>query len=130
MGRRYAAGVAAENPEAYHSYLEGLRSFAGYQEPELDLRETAGVSSMSGVRGKYHRAYRQGHTVKIQQADGTTSVHYFKLEEGAVMLDPDVREHFSDSETVNAALRSLIALIPRKHDARAETTSRAAQPRR
>ncbi len=62
----------------------------------------------SGVRGKHARAYRQGHTVKIHRQDGTTEVHYFTAKEGAVMLDPDVKKFFPDSESVNKALRSLI----------------------
>lgn len=66
-----------------------------------------------GVRGKHYKAYRRGHTVKIHQADGTVSIHYFKPEEGAVMLEPDVQEYFSDAEAVNKALRALIELIPK-----------------
>jgi hypothetical protein len=42
------------------------------------------------------------------------TVQYFTLEEGAVMLEPDVRKYFPDSEAVNQVLRSLIALIPSK----------------
>ena len=61
-----------------------------------------------GVRGKHYTAYREGHTVRIQKEAGTTSVQYFTQEEGAVMLDPDVKAHFPDSESVNKALRSLI----------------------
>ena len=68
----------------------------------------------TGTRGKHVREYQRGHTVKIQQADGTTVVQHFQLEEGAVMLAPDVREYFSDSEAVNQALRTLIGLIPHK----------------
>ena len=67
-----------------------------------------------GVRGKYYQAYRQGHTVTIHKTDGTTVVQHFKLEDGAVVLDRDVREYFPDAETVNQALRALIALIPHK----------------
>ena len=63
----------------------------------------------AGVRGKHYKAYRQGHLVKVEKQDGSTEVHYFALEEGSVMLDPDVRQHFPDSESVNKALRSLIA---------------------
>jgi hypothetical protein len=74
--------------------------------PEYDFR--------GGVRGKHFKAYRRGHTVTIHKSDGTTEVRYFKLEEGAVMLEPDVREYFPDSETVNNALRGLITLLPRK----------------
>ena len=70
-----------------------------------------------GVRGKYYKALRNGYTVKIHQADGTTVVQHYKIEDGAVMLDPDVREYFPDSDAVNDALRSLIALIPKKRKA-------------
>ena len=69
-----------------------------------------------GIRGKHYKAYRKGHTVKIHKSDGTTVVQYFKLEEGAVMLESDVREYFPNSKAVNDALRSLIILIPRKRD--------------
>jgi hypothetical protein len=68
----------------------------------------------NGTRGKHSRRYGRGHTVKIRRTDGTTLVQHFKLEEGAVMLAPDVREYFSDSEAVNQALRTLIGLIPQK----------------
>ncbi len=77
--------------------------------PEYDFRSMAG-----GVRGKYCKAYRAGHAVKIHKADGTTFVQHFKFEDGAVMLEPDIREYFPNSETVNKALRCLIPLLPQK----------------
>jgi hypothetical protein len=78
-----------------------------------DMKAEYDFSRMKGaVRGKYYKAYRDGHKVVIHQADGTASVQYFQLEEGAVMLEPDVRKYFSSSEAVNKALRSLIAIIP------------------
>jgi hypothetical protein len=61
-----------------------------------------------GVRGKHFEAYRRGHTVKIGKRDGSVEVRYFTQEDGAVMLDPDVKSHFPDSKSVNKALRSLI----------------------
>lgn len=67
-----------------------------------------------GTRGKHARQYQRGHTVKVHKTNGTTVVQKYKLEEGAVMLAPDVREYFSDSESVNQALRTLIKLIPQK----------------
>ena len=80
-----------------------------------DIRAEYDFANMTGgVRGKYYKAYRQGHTVKIHNADGTTIVQQYKLEDGAIVLEPDVREYFPDSETVNKALRSLITLIPQK----------------
>lgn len=77
--------------------------------PEYDFKSMA-----DGVRGKYYKAYRAGHTVKVHQADGTVTVQHFKLEDGAVMLEPDVREYFPTSEAVNQALRCLIPLLPGK----------------
>jgi len=80
-----------------------------------DMKSEYDFSSMKGaVRGKYYKAYRAGHKVVVHQADGTTSVQYFKLAEGAVMLEPNVRKYFPSSESVNKALRSLIAIIPKK----------------
>ena len=76
--------------------------------PEYDF------AGKKGVRGKYYRAYQQGHTVKVYEEDGSVTVQYFTLEEGAVMLAPDVREYFPDSESVNQTLRALIALTPTK----------------
>ncbi len=79
--------------------------------PEYDFR--------AGVRGKHHKAYRQGHTVTIHKTDGTTDVQHFKLEEGAVMLEPEVQAYFPDSEAVNKALRGLISLLPKTAKSRA-----------
>jgi len=81
--------------------------------PEYDFR--------GGVRGKHYEAYRRGHTLTIHKTDGTTDVRHFKLEEGAVMLEPDVQAYFPDSEAVNKALRGLITLLPRKPKTRART---------
>ncbi len=82
--------------------------------PEYDFANMTG-----GVRGKYHEAYYAGHTVKIHEADGTTVVQHFTLEEGTVVLAPDVREYFPDSGSVNEVLRALIALIPQKREMKA-----------
>jgi hypothetical protein len=77
--------------------------------PEYDFSQMG-----EGERGKFYEAYRAGHTVKILKEDGDVAVHYFTLEDGAVLLEPEVRAYFPDSESVNAALRNLIALIPKK----------------
>jgi hypothetical protein len=71
-------------------------------------------SFKSGVRGKHANAYRKGHKVGIRQEDGTALVRHYTLEDGAVMLAPDVRKYFPDSESVNKALRSLIEIAPKK----------------
>jgi hypothetical protein len=62
-----------------------------------------------GVRGKHYRAYRAGHTVRITKVDDTVEEHRFTLEDGAIMLDPDLKTQFPDSEAVNKALRTLVA---------------------
>jgi hypothetical protein len=57
--------------------------------PKIKLQSKYDFSKMSGtVRGKYFEAYRLGHAVKIRKKNGQVSVHYFKPEEGAVMLEP------------------------------------------
>ena len=82
-------------------------------QPEEPMLSEYDFSGKPGVRGKYHQANQQGHTVRIREADGTVTVQYYTLEEGAILLEPDVREYFPDSQSVNQALRSLIALIPK-----------------
>ena len=77
--------------------------------PEYNFTKMTG-----GVRGKHYKAYRKGHTVKIHKADGTTVVQHFKLIDGAIMLDPDVKKYFPDSDAVNNALRCLIPLMQSK----------------
>ena len=67
-----------------------------------------------GVRGKHYRALEAGYTVTIHQANGTTVTREVKPREGAVILAPDVQKYFQDSQAVNAALRSIIRLIPKK----------------
>jgi hypothetical protein len=76
--------------------------------PEYDFTD--------GDRGKHYQAYRGGHTVTIHQADETTVVQHFTLEDGAVILDPDVREYFPNGEAVNQALRTLISLFPKNSE--------------
>ncbi len=66
-----------------------------------------------GVRGKHHAAYQKGHSVTIQRADGKAELSYYQLEDGAVMLEPDVKKYFPSSESVNATLRGLITLVPK-----------------
>ena len=71
-----------------------------------EMREEYDFSK--GVRGKHYRAYRAGHVVRVGKSDGSIEERHFTLEDGAVMLDPDLKARFPDSESVNRALRSLI----------------------
>ena len=61
-------------------------------------------------RGKFYRPLDKGYKVHVNQVDGTVVVNQYTLAEGTVLLAPDVREYFSDSQAVNEALRSLIHL--------------------
>ena len=80
-----------------------------------DMRKEYDFSAMKGgVRGKYYEAYRKGHEVLVHNENGTDSVQYFKLEDGAIMLEPEIRKYFPTSEAVNKALRTLIEIIPAK----------------
>jgi hypothetical protein len=67
-----------------------------------------------GKRTLHAERYRRGHEVRIERADGTVTVRHFTLEDGAVMLEPDVRAVFRDSKAVKRALRCLIPLIQRR----------------
>jgi hypothetical protein len=78
------------------------------------MRSEYDFEGVEGIRGKYYQRYRQGHTVRVHREDGSTTVQHFRLEDGAVMLDPDVRPYFPDSDAVNRALRGLIELAPRQ----------------
>lgn len=82
-----------------------------------------------GVRGKHYHATQAGYTITIHNADGTRVTKEVKPKVGAVVLEPDVRKHFPNSASVNAALRSLIRPIPGKRKARAGKSQRLATKR-
>jgi len=92
------------------------------------MKSEYNFTGRKGEGGKYYKAYRQGHTVHIHEEDGTVTTQYFSLEDGAVMLEPDVRAYFSDSETVNAALRSFIELIKQSISRLPNTTVKMRNP--
>jgi hypothetical protein len=65
-----------------------------------------------GVRGKHYKAMQAGYTITIHNANGTVVTKDVMPKEGVVILEPDVRSYFPDSESVNTILRDLIKLIP------------------
>ena len=80
-----------------------------------DMKPQYDFTGSNGVRGKYFREYRKGHTVTIHQEDGSTTVQRFSLEEGAVLLEPENREFVAKiarkkkmdiSDVVNELIRS------------------------
>jgi len=72
-----------------------------------------------GVRGKHYKAMQVGYTITIHKADGTTITKDVMPKEGAVVIEPDIRAYFPDSESVNRALRCLIPMLPKKRSAKA-----------
>lgn len=77
-------------------------------DPELDAMPQE-CDFSAGARGRHVQAYRAGQTVRVRKSDGTVTECHFTLHEGAVLIDPDLRERFPDSEAVNQALRALLA---------------------
>lgn len=69
--------------------------------PEYDF------SGKKGIRGKYSKAYRSGHSVRVYNGGKLISDEFFAA------IEPDVREYFPDSNSINKMLRKLIALVPR-----------------
>jgi len=99
-----------------------------------EMRAEYDFSGKKAVRGKFYRPLEKGYTVHVHQSDGTTVVNHYTLAEGTVLLAPDVREYFSDSQSVNDALRSLIHLsekVPaRKYGKQSSSPRQVAEKRK
>ena len=83
-----------------------------------DMLPEYNLEGKKGVRGKYAKALQKGYSVRVLNEDGTVTVRDFVPKENTVLLDPDVKAYFPDSESVNHALRSLISLITEKKASR------------
>ncbi len=88
------------------------------QAEDTDMR--AEYDFRGGIRGKHYKAMQAGYTVTIHKAGGTTIVKDVVPKHGAVVLEPDIRAYFPDSESVNKTLRCLIPLLPQKRKAKAK----------
>jgi hypothetical protein len=55
------------------------------------------------ARGKFYKPLEKGYTVRIEKSNGATVVKHITLKEGTVMLAPDLRKYFPNSESVNRA---------------------------
>jgi hypothetical protein len=53
--------------------------------PEDNMLPEYDFSGRKGVRGKYHHAYEQGHTVKIDEEDGRVIIQKFAPEKVHIM---------------------------------------------
>lgn len=69
---------------------------------------------IGGVRGKHAQALREAYSVTVYHTDGTSTVKEFTPQDDLIKLEPDVQSYFPDAESVNRALRGLIALIPQQ----------------
>lgn len=67
-----------------------------------------------GVRGKHFKAMQSGYSIRIHHEDGTTTIKDVFPKKGVIILDTDIQPYFSDSESVNTILRTLIRLAPTK----------------
>jgi hypothetical protein len=73
--------------------------------PEYDF------SGKNVIHGKHYQLRQQGYTVRIHNEDGSITERRYPP---TIALDPDVAVYFPNSESVNNALRTLIALVPAK----------------
>ena len=72
------------------------------------------------MRGKHHKAMQSGYTITIHKADGTTVVKDVIPKESVVVIEPDIRAYFPDSESVNKTLRCLIPILSKKRRTKAK----------
>jgi hypothetical protein len=73
-----------------------------------EMQDEYDFTDKKGVRGKYHKAYNEGHSVRIYDGEKIVNDNYFAA------IEADVREFFPDSKAINKALRSLMKLTPSK----------------
>ena len=76
--------------------------------PEYDF------SGSDVIRGKYADLKPENTTIRVTKKNGDVVTYPYLAAEGVILLDEDVQEYFTGNAAVNDALRSLIALIPRK----------------
>lgn len=73
-----------------------------------EMQDEYDFRGKKGIRGKYYEAMKNGYTTIVHKSDGLTVI----TETRPIFLDEDVRKYFPDTESVNKALRGLIALVP------------------
>jgi len=70
----------------------------------------------AGIKGRRYQAYRTEHTVRVMKrkgciegcVEGGIEIRQFTLADGAVMLDPNSKARFPDSDAVNRAQRASV----------------------
>jgi len=66
--------------------------------PEYDLK------GKMGTRGRYAKDLNEGYSIRVTNEDRTVIEQHFIPKEGAVVLEPDVKAYFPDSDSVNRVL--------------------------
>ncbi len=90
------------------------KEFELHEFEEDDMRPEYDFSG--GVRGAAYRPLDQGYTITVHKDDGSTEVTVVAPSKDAVVLEPDVKAFFPDSESVNRALRTIITLFPKQSE--------------
>jgi len=67
-----------------------------------EMKDEYKLDPQKGVRGKYHKAFRQGYSVKIRKTNGEFEQQYF------ASIESDVHEYYPNSDSIKKALRNLI----------------------
>lgn len=73
------------------------------------MLEEYDFTEKKGIRGKYAKAYKSGHSVKVYDEGKLVRDEYFAA------IDPAVRAYFPDSKSINNALKELISLNSEKN---------------
>lgn len=84
--------------------------------PELTAEDFKRAKPTSEIFAEHGISYNPNEPNQVTEVheDGTITTFEVQPRQRVIVLDPDVREFFPDSKTVNRTLRSLIALIPQK----------------
>lgn len=78
---------------------------------EIDLTDIPELTPEQASLGKRQEGHpSQLHEVTVHYEDGSQQT--FLLGPGMVIIDPDLRPYFPDTETVNRVLRTLLELVP------------------
>ena len=99
--------VAARRPKQSNEPMNNQP----HDEPEPEMSDEYDFTGKIGVRGNYAARLRNGYTIVVHRADGTTTTERH-MPASMIVLNPDVQAYFPDANAVNQALRAMIVLDP------------------
>lgn len=109
--RSYESLAPVWRPQQNAKLMNNNPTKSAKPEPDEMLPE---YDFSGGVRGKHAQALREGYSVTVYNMDSTSTVKEYLPQADLIKLEQDVQAFFPDSESVNSALRGLIALIPQR----------------